>query len=462
MVQFLFMLGAPIPCLFVPVLCACLSGTSEARRVSGWNVRLQEDDRMKLVSKASLGAALALGMIATGVSTPAFAKKENKEKAQPQYTPQLSKEFRAAISAAQTAAKAANAADASAKLAAAEAIATQPDEKFYVGAIAYDIYKLTKDQAAGRKAINQMIASNSKMASNLVELYFVSGNMAYEAGDFPDAIAKLTEADRLGSKSVDRLLRLAEAHFKLNQQAVGLTFVERAVAEASAGGQKAPESWYARAASVAYKAKLNADVAKWTSAQVRAYPTPENWRSALVTYRDGARLEGQPSLDLFRLMRLTKSLAGERDFFEYASLAIDRALPGEAKSTIEEGFASGVVNKSSRAVSEVLTLATSKIPADRASIATSEKLANAAGATGKPAAGAGDAYLGYGEDAKAITFYKLALEKGGVDMDQVNTRLGIALARSGQKDEAKKYFSAVRGPRADIAKYWLLYLDLQP
>ncbi len=415
---------------------------------------------MNLVSKASLGVALALGMVAAGVATPAMAKKE--EKAPAQYTPQLGKEFRAAVSAAQNAAKAGNAADAAAKLAAAEALATQPDEKFYVGAIAYDVYKLTKDPATGRKAINQMINANSKMAANLAELNFVSGNMAYEAGDYADAIAKLTEADRLGWKSVDRLLRLAEAYFKLNQQAQGLTFVERAVAESNAAGQKAPESWYARAASVAYKAKLNAEVAKWTSAQVRAYPTPENWRSALVTYRDGAHLDGQPSLDLFRLMRLTKSLAGERDFFEYASLAIDRALPGEAKSTIEEGFATGVVSKTSRAVNEVLTLATNKIPTDRASIATSEKLANAAGATGKPAAGAGDAYLGYGEDAKAITYYKMALQKGGVDVDQVNTRLGIALARSGQKDEARKYLSAVTGPRADIAKYWMLYLDLQP
>lgn len=416
---------------------------------------------MKLVSKASLGMALALGLVATAGVSPAVAKKKE-EKAPAQYAPQLGKEFRAAISVAQAAAKAGNAADATTKLAAAEVLATQPDEKFYVGAIGYDIYKLTKDAVLGRKAINQMISSNSQMAPNLPDLYFVSGNMAYEAGDYNDVIAKMTEADRLGSKSVDRLLLLAEAHFKLDQPAKGLTFVDRAVAEVSASGQKPLESWYSRAASVAYKAKLNAEVAKWTTAQVRAYPTPANWRSALLTYRDGAHLDGQPSLDLFRLMRLTKALAGERDFFEYASLATDRALPGEAKSAIEEGFASGVVSKSSRAVNEVLTLATSKIAADRASIVTSEKLASAAGATGKPAAGAGDAYLGYGEDQKAITFYKLALQKGGVDLDQVNTRLGIALARSGQKDEARKYLAAVSGPRADIAKYWLLYIDLLP
>ena len=63
---------------------------------------------------------------------------------------------------------------------------------------------------------------------------------------------------------------------------------------------------------------------------------------------------------------------------------------------------------------------------------------------------------------KKCEILAVALQKGGVDVDQVNTRLGIALARSGQKDEARKYLSAVTGPRADIAKYWMLYLDLQP
>lgn len=415
---------------------------------------------MKLLSSAPMGIALALAIVATGVNAPAFAaKKEEKPAAGP--TPELSKAFRPAIAAAQAAVKGGDVADATAKLAAAEALATLPDEKFYLGVVRYDLGKATKDTALQRKAVNEMIAAHSKLSANPADLNFVSGNLAYGAGDYQDAIARFTEADRLGSKQVDRLLLLAEASFKTNQVPQGLAYVDRAVAEQTASGQKAPESWYARAASVAYKAKMNGEVAKWTRAQVKAYPTAENWRSALVTYRDASKLEGQQMLDLMRLMRLTKSLAGERDYYEYAALATERALPGEAKATIEEGFASGAVSKSSRAVSEMLTMASGKIAADRASIATGEKQANGA-PTGKPAAGTADAYLGYGEDAKAIPLYKLALQKGGVDNDQVNTRLGIALARSGQKDEARKYFTAVTGPRSEIAKFWLLYLDQNP
>ena len=132
-------------------------------------------------------------------------------------------------------------------------------------------------------------------------------------------------------------------------------------------------------------------------------------------------------------------------------------MPGEAKSTIEEGFASGEVSKTSRAVNEMLTLATGKIAGDRSSLLSSEK--SAATGSGKAASGTADGFLGYGEDAKAIPLYQLALTKGGADVDAVNTRLGIAYARTGQKDLARAAFSLVKGPRAEIAAFWMLWLD---
>jgi hypothetical protein len=46
-----------------------------------------------------------------------------------------------------------------------------------------------------------------------------------------------------------------------------------------------------------------------------------------------------------------------------------------------------------------------------------------------------------------------------VDVDAVNTRMGIALLRSGDKASARAAFSAVKGARADIAAFWLLWLD---
>jgi hypothetical protein len=414
---------------------------------------------MKLASTFSLGVALAIGTVSVVGVAPAFAKTE-KPAAAPSF--KMSAPFRAAVGAAQEALKKGDTAGASTKLDAADLIATAPDEKYVAGAVRLELAgKLQNPQMQG-KALEIMLNSGSTPAADVPKFNFYLGQFAYQAANYSKSLSYFTAADQGGYKGAnqtDMLLLMAESNFKLNQPAAGFPFIERAIAVQTAAGQKAPESWFARAASVAYKAKLTNDVAKWTRAQVKSYPTAENWRSALVTYRDGAHLEGNASLDVMRLMRLTKSLAGERDFFEYASLATERALPGEAKSAIEEGFASGAVSRSSRAVNEMLTLATGKIATDRASLLASEKTA-AGAATGKAAKGTADGFLGYGEDAKAISLYQTALKKGGVDADEVNTRLGIALARSGQKDSARAAFNAVTGSRADIAKYWLLWLDL--
>lgn len=411
---------------------------------------------MKLVSSLALGAALILG----AAPTMALAAKE-KPVAASKMT--LSKEFRTAAGPAQAAIKA-NAAGADAAVSAAEAAATLPDDKFVAAQLRLQVGGAMKDPVMQQKAVLAMLSSGSALGTpELPRLNFYAGQFAYQANDFPRAVQYLTEAERLGYKSgnQDALLLLAESNFKGNNVPAGLVAVDKAIAASTAAGVKPPESWYARASSVAYKAKLNSESAKWTRAQVRAYPTKDNWRSALVVYRDGAQRDGNLNLDIFRLMRLTKSLAGERDYYEFASLATERGLPGEAKSIIDEGMATSAVPTSSRALNELRGMASTKIAGDQASLAAAERQA-AASANGRVASATADAYLAYAQDAKAIALYKTALTKGGVDVDAVNTRMGIAMLRSGDKAGARAAFSAVKGAaRADIAAFWLLWLDQQ-
>jgi hypothetical protein len=416
---------------------------------------------MKKLSFLSLGTALALGAAGTLSVAPALAaKKEKAPKAGEAPKVELSKEFRAAAGPLEAEIKAGKLDGMSAKL---DALATQfkqPDEQFIIGGRRYELGKATNNSAELRKAVITMIDSKSALASNTAQLNGAAGQYAYNVRDFGDALARLSEAVRLGNKEPDTFILMAESSFQLGKIPEGLGFAERAVAEKKALGQVAPADWYQRALSVAVKAKSQPEIAKWSRNRVSAYPTPQNWRDALLIYKDGAKLEGQPALDIMRLIRSAKALAGERDYFEYAALATERGLPGEAKSVIEEGMASGAIGKVSRPINELLAAASSKVSGDLASLATSEKRAST-DAAGKIAAGTADAYLGYGQDSKAAPLYKIALQKGQVDNDAVNTRLGIALARQGQTAEARQAFAAVGGTRAEIAKYWMLWLDLK-
>jgi hypothetical protein len=412
---------------------------------------------MKSVSKMVMGALL-VGMSATAFVAPAMAQRDKKEAKAEEWKPKLGNDFRKAFPPVSKALDAKDFAAATAALPALEAAATTPDEKYVVGQIMLQIGSNTKDEAMQRKAIDQMVLSGAGPQSEVAKLNFYRGNFAYKANDFPTAITALTAAEQGGYQGTDLQLLLAESYFKSKQVPTGLAAVEKAIAMEKAAGRVAPQDWYARAASVSYQNKLAPEVAKWTRLQLEAYPSAENWRSALVIYRDNSNLDQGVNLDILRLMRASKALTSERDYYEYAQLAADRGLPGEAKTVIEEGRAAAVFEKSNANINEIYTAASNEAKSDRASLASSEKQA-ASAANGKIALGTADAYLAYGDYAKAAALYRTAIEKGGIDNDLANTRMGIALARSGQKDAAKAAFQAVTGPRAELAKFWTLWVD---
>ena len=70
-----------------------------------------------------------------------------------------------------------------------------------------------------------------------------------------------------------------------------------------------------------------------------------------------------------------------------------------------------------------------------------------------------DAYYGYGDYAQAADLYRAALGKAGADKDLVYLRLGMALARSGDKAGATAALNAAGGAQAEVAKLWLTYLS---
>ncbi len=60
--------------------------------------------------------------------------------------------------------------------------------------------------------------------------------------------------------------------------------------------------------------------------------------------------------------------------------------------------------------------------------------------------------------SKSADLFRAALDKQGVDKDVANLRLGMALARAGDKAGATAALNAVGGTQAEIAKLWLTYV----
>jgi tetratricopeptide (TPR) repeat protein len=412
---------------------------------------------LKHISTTALGIALAFGGTAMLVQPAVAAKKESGPPA-----PKLSKEVREPLAAAQTAITAGDAATASTQLNAARAAAKTDEEKYYVAAVTLDLSKLDKNPATQSAAIDQLIASNRAPATQLPVLYMASAQNAYQAKDYAKAEQMLTKAIELNTDNADAYALLVESQARQNKTPLALQTLQTAIDKQRAAGKKAPSDWYGRGINMAYTAKLPQQTTALTQAWVKDYPTPSNWRDSLVTYRDLNPMDADGQLDLMRFQRVAGALKGQGDYMEYV-LATYLRYPGEAKAVLDEGVRAGVINLAKGGnAAEVNGIVTPKVAADKASLGAAATTAKGPKGTGKTALSIGDAYYGYGEFANAAEMYKLALTKGGVDAAVVNTRLGMALAKAGQKDAAKQAFALVTtGPRAGLAQYWTIWLDQQ-
>jgi tetratricopeptide (TPR) repeat protein len=409
---------------------------------------------MVLVSKRALAVALGAAL-ALGIAPAAMAKE--KPAAAPA-SPPLSKEFRAVAAPAQAAITAKAWPDAIAKLDLADPVAKSPYEKFVAAQLRYLAARGVGNAAMESAAADAMVASGGAPAELAGPLALQVGSNAYAAGNYPRALQLLQEAERLGAKDDQLPILIADTNFRMKNIPAGMAALEKGIAAKKAAGQPVPDQWYKRARSAAYNAKMDAETSKWSRALIAAYPSQVNWRDALVVYRDTVKRPAPVNLDLFRLMRATKALDGERDYMEHASLAFDSGLPGEAKAVVDEGFALSKVPAGSRALTEVRTSALAKITADRASLPASER---ASAASARTALATGDAYYAYGEDAKAVPLYQSAIAKGGIDLDVANMHLGMSLLRLGQRDAARTAFQQVNpaGPRGELAQFWILHVD---
>jgi tetratricopeptide (TPR) repeat protein len=254
---------------------------------------------------------------------------------------------------------------------------------------------------------------------------------------------------------------LAEAYFADNQAQQGLVVLKQAIDRRNTTPTKAPAGWYRRGLGVAYKSQLLDQAIAYSMGLVQAYPTNDNWAGAITVVREIGKFAPQESLDLMRLMGRTNSYAEERDYIEYIQAADARRLPGEVIKVLDAGIAAGKLRANDQFVAEARTIASGRVGPDRASLPALERDARAPGATAATLSGAADAFLSYGDLAKAEELYNLAMTKPGADVPRLLTRLGISQFDQGNYAAAQANFAKVTGPRQSIAQLWALYAGIK-
>lgn len=405
---------------------------------------------MGSVSRLALAAAFALGT-ASLAAAPAAAQSG---------TPSFTKEERAALMAAEAALDARNYPAAQTALTAAQAAARGSDARNYLARLQLRLGRETGNVALQASAIDTLLASGTVPQSELGAFYTARGSIALGAAKTREererAEAILTRGFQM-SPSADTALTLAQLKLERRKDAEAIPLIERSIELAKASGRAVPESWYRRALTLATMEKLAPQVLKLNREWIATYPSDENWRDAVLLYRENANPDPAAGLDAYRLQRLAKGLAGERDYLDAAEAFTAAGLSGEAKSVLDEGVARRMIDPGKATFKEAIASATRASAAAKGRLAALKSAAGAA-ATGTAALEAGDQHLSFGDYVAAAELFRAAVAKGGVDPAVANTRLGVALALANRRAEAETAFRAVTGPRAELAALWLAWL----
>lgn len=425
---------------------------------------------MKTLSKSALShVAMALAIVSATamVASPqaAFAQKEKKKskkereaEAEQNAAPQLavSPDFLTSYQAGKALVAEGNASQVD--IAATELLVKNDSDRYVLGDLKYSVGKALSDRSLELQGIEAMLPSPFLPAQNKPVFLYLQGSYALDRKEYPLAIQKFDEAYALDYRGGSIEILQGIAHSNSGQPALGIQWYERAITRLKDSGQEFDLKGLLGNMAIAAIRSENAALINDTFKKVLPQTMDDKlWHDGLSQLIRNSNYTEQENLDILRLMAATDSMLFVQEYAEYAEAADPRRLPKEVLDILTVGVEKGHIPSGDITFKEFRDIASSRVAADRADLASAEADARAS-RDGNSARATADALLSHDEYARAITMYKLAIEKGVTDVDRARNRLGIAQLKSGDFEGAKASFAALTTPsRANIGAYWSIY-----
>ena len=354
----------------------------------------------------------------------------------------------------QTAVTAKDVANIPAKLAAAQAAAKTKADQYWIARMQLKAAVDSSNYAAAGSAIDAIAATGLLPQSQVVSLYAGLAGSEYNAKQYAAAASAFERLVALDPNNLEAIVDLARSRAGAGQNAEAVSALQRAIRAGSAAGAKPDERLLKQAVAIAYNAKLPGalDLSReWVS----NYPGSQSWHDTIAIYRNLSHQDSESTVELLRLMQAAGAMRSGGDYSLFAQAAAEQRNYNEAQAVIDAGVAAKAIDPADAQLKDFIT----DLKARRKPTAADLNEAVTMSPSGINLLRIGDAFYAMGNYNKAAEIYRQTMGKEGVDTDVANMHLGAALARAGDKAGATAAFNAVKGPRADIAKLWLTYLQ---
>lgn len=318
----------------------------------------------------------------------------------------------------------------------------------------------TSDYACAAKALEALttdgISSQTQIQNSVKELVGVNTNLK----NYDKAIEWGNRAIKDGFADETTRVLVGQAYYQKGDYRGAVKFLDSHIDSLIKAGQTPKLDLLNLARAACAKLDDKACETRQLERLVTYYPKPEYWQGLLISLEHQASGDTN-KMQAYRLMNDVGVLTHGEDYGEMGSIAMDQGAPAEAQHALESGIQKGVFANDPHGLARAqraLESAKKQATQDQNGLAKAEQAADAA-TDGQQAATVGQAYFGYQQYDKAVTYLTKALTKGGLK-NPADTRLllGIAQLKAGHKDDAVKSFKQVKGdPTLErLASLWVL------
>jgi len=288
----------------------------------------------------------------------------------------------------------------------------------------------------------------------------------YSLKDYPKAIQAAQRYFKEGGADNQIHTVVAQSYYLTGDYANAAKELQAQILAEEKANQAPPENQLIMLADAAHRQKDDAAYAAALEKLVSRYPKKDYWINLIAELRRKPGFPARLELDADRLKLAVGAVRGPEDYLETAQLALAEALPGEARQTVEKGYAAGVLGSGTEAErhKRLRDLAVKKAAEDEKTLGQSVKEASSQ-KSGNALVNTGQDYIGHGQFDRGIGLIEQGIGKGDLKFpEDAKLHLGIAYLNAGQKAKAVKEFETVQSQTGQgndavhgLARLWALY-----
>jgi len=283
----------------------------------------------------------------------------------------------------------------------------------------------------------------------------------YDAKDYAKTLKYGEELVALGSVDEKIATTMAQAYYFTNNYAKAEEWAKKVIDTDVAANKKPDQGALSVLLSAQAKLGKQGDAATTLELIAANYGKPNDWGQLIDVALGTQGIQNQDGIDLYRLRDAAGAMQDADDYALMSTIALQLGFPGEAKTILDKGIASGRLTTTGKAASQYKSAVAGAASDDK----TLPKFASDAEArkTGDYDEKLAETYYGYKRYAEAETVARRALSKpGGKDPLQTKMVLGMSLAQQGKYEDATAVFKEVedaggRAARMRSAHLWISF-----